>query len=133
MQTSAGSAEQRVIGYYPTYLGLALRLVARVKNYAGWDDLCARYDMTECVAHAKHFAKAAEHYLFKNPANPETSSSTTADLPATAAGAGEPGAASAAAISSPAVFFRSLLIVPNRGIIDATSLLHVHTTSLLKD
>lgn len=78
VQTGVASAEPRVLRVCQAYLGLSLRWVARVENYAGWDDLCARYDMTENVAYAKAFAKRAEHYLYSNPVIPEALPSTSA-------------------------------------------------------
>ena len=83
-QVSGASSEPRLLRVHKAFIGLSLRVVARVANYRGWEDLIQRYDMSESIAFASaHAARAESHYLhysFLNPATPEktsTSSSTS--------------------------------------------------------
>ncbi|MET4446233.1 hypothetical protein ABIB75_004521, partial [Bradyrhizobium sp. GM2.2] len=62
----------RLVRCHFAYIGLSLRWVARVSNYAGWDDLLSRYDLASDVVHAKKLAARAAHLLYLNPASPES-------------------------------------------------------------
>jgi hypothetical protein len=63
--------QARLLRIHPAYLGLSLRLVARVANYRGWADLVGRYNLGQDIAEAKALAARAQHLLYLNPVNPE--------------------------------------------------------------
>lgn len=64
------AAEPRLLRIHQAYLGLSLRVVARVANYRGWADLISRYNLDRDIAEAKALAERAQHILFLNPVNP---------------------------------------------------------------
>jgi hypothetical protein len=72
--------EPRLLRCHFAYFGLTLRWVARVADYAGWDDLMARYDLSLDIAEAKALAARATALLSSNPAIPESSSDESFDF-----------------------------------------------------
>lgn len=63
----------RLICYQFAYIGQTLRWVARVADYAGWNDLASRYDLRRDIAYAEELAAQAEHLLYLDPVTPESS------------------------------------------------------------
>jgi hypothetical protein len=70
--TATGRAP-RLICYQFAYIGQTLRWVARVADYAGWNDLASRYDLRRDIAYAEELAAQAAHLLYLDPVTPESS------------------------------------------------------------
>ncbi len=70
----------RLLRCHFAYVGLTLRWVALVSDYAGFEDLRSRYDLGLDIAEAKALAARAAHLLSSNPVIPESTKDESLDF-----------------------------------------------------